>query len=520
MDTLFHRLGGKIKGVIEGFDRIVFKGILNPVCYAAGLQVFLFSRNILNKDYKNWVQNATIAIIRDAEEYSLSHTGIGIQYLSSSKTRKEEVAHEQQKKMGIQNGLIGTWSCVESCNTFKAVYDKGAGYPKIKANQSRCKHIYFYFDHEDYGFMSIRLQTWAPYEIQIAMNGREWLKRSLDKAGVKYVLDGNKFLDIEDYEYAQQLLDSQLDTRWIGMLSSFLPDVFPSMGALLGNEMSYTWTLWQSEWARDYIFHDPQILSSHMNQMLRYAFITGTSDRVLRYMGKPVLANGQPHWKSDPELATRIALWYDGARIRHWVDKNSLKMYNEHNVLRFEFTMNDPKRFWIYRSVDGGDKEIKKFLPMRKGIADIPVRTQICSSRINNFTDHVATFEEDCSVAEILSKVTSPVLSKGKRYRGLDVTGKDLQLLRAVSDPKFFADAITNKQLQAMLGISRWSNGLVGRGLSSRISRHLRLLREHGLIKKLPKQHRYVLTAKGRLLSTALNQFLGARVSDLSKLAA
>jgi hypothetical protein len=520
MDTLFHRFGNKIKGVIEGFDRIVFKGMLNPLCYAAGLQIFLYSRGILNKNYKGWVQEATAAIVRDAEEYSKSRIGLGIQYLSSSRTRKEEVAHDQQTKMDIQSGLIGTWSCVESCNTFKAVYDKSAGFPQIKADQSRCKHIYFYYDHADYGFMSVRLQTWAPYEVQIALNGREWLKRSLDKSGIKYVRDGNKFLDIEDYGKAQQLLNSQLDTRWVDTLSGFMPDAFPSMKALLGDEMSYTWTLWQSEWARDYIFHDPQVLRIHMDQMLRYAFITGTSDRVLRYMGRPVQANGQPHWAADPELISRVGLWYGGARIRHWVDKNSLKMYNEQNVLRFEFTMNEPKRFWIHRTVEGGDSDKKKFLPMRKGIADIPVRTQICSSRINNFTEHVATFEEDLSVGDILSKVSKPVLSNGKRYRGLDVTGKDLALLQAVSDPKFFTDAITNKHLQGLLGKSPWANGLVGRGLSSRISRHLRLLREHGLIKKLSKQHRYSLTAKGRLLATALNQFLGAKISDLSKLAA
>lgn len=59
-----------------------------------------------------------------------------------------------------------------------------------------------------------------------------------------------------------------------------------------------------------------------------------------------------------------------------------------------------------------------------------------------------------------------------------------------------------------------------GRSLSGRIIRHLRLLREHGLIKKLPNQHKYMLTDKGRQLTTALNQFLGAKVCDLAKLVA
>jgi hypothetical protein len=304
------------------------------------------------------------------------------------------------------------------------------------------------------------------------------------------------------------------------MLSGFTKDVFPSMPVLLGERTDYTWTLWQSEWAKDYIFYDPQVLQYHMGQLLRHAFISGTSDRVLRYMGKPVRADGQPHWAANPELISRINLWHDGARIRHWVNKNSLKFYNEQNVLRFEFTMNNPARFRVHRTVSGGSSDVKKFLPMRKGIADIVIRTQVCSNRIKNLTEQVASLEEDVTVGEILSKVTKAVTSGDKRFRGLDVTGKDLPLLQAVADPKYNADAITNKHLQLALGNSPWANGLEGHKLSARIGRHLRLLREHGIIKKLPRQHKYILTAKGRALTTALYQFMGANIRDLSKLAA
>jgi len=304
------------------------------------------------------------------------------------------------------------------------------------------------------------------------------------------------------------------------MLSGFTEGVFPSMPIFFGEKMSYTWTLWQSEWAKDYIFHDPQVLQYHMGQLLRHAFISGTSDRVLRYMGKPVRANDQPHWAANPELMSRVNLWHDGARIRHWVNKNSLKFYNEQNVLRFEFTMNDPAKFRVHRTVTGSESGEKKFLPMRKGIADIVVRTQVCSARIANLTEQVASLEEDVTVGEILSKVTKPITSNGKRHRGLDVTGKAWALLQAVADPKYNADAITNKHLQSALCNLPWANGLEGRKLSARIGRHLRLLREHGINKKLPKQHKYMLTAKGRALTTSLIQFMGANVRDLSKLAA
>lgn len=520
MDTLLHRFGGLIKGVMEGFDRIVFKGTLKPLAYAAGMEAILHSHGVLNKDYKDWILGKSTAIIRDARNFVLDQCGSDIQYLPSSNLRKETLAHQRQLESGIESGLIGVYSCVESCHTFKAVFNKENSYPTLRLVQSRCKYLYFYYDHKDLGFMSVRLQTWAPFSIQIAVNGRQWLRRQLDNAGIPYILEGNKFLHIDDYAAAQTLLEAQLDTRWVELLSGFLTEVFPSMYSFLDEKIRYTWTLWQSEWAKDYVFCDPQSLNHCIEPVLRHMVITGKSDTVMRYMGKPVMKNGQPYPNADPELITRVNQWYDGMRIRHWLDQNSLKCYNEQNVLRFEFTMNDPTKFLIHRRVTGSESQEKKLLRMRKGIADIPVRTQVCSDRIKNFTEQTAALGEEKTVGNIISEVSGPKKTQGKRYRGLEVTGRDLELLREIADPKYSVDAITNKQLRQALAGTAWSRGLEGRALSARISRNLRLLREHGLIKKLPNQHKYMLTGKGRVLTTALNQFLGAKVCDLSNLAA
>jgi hypothetical protein len=69
----------------------------------------------------------------------------------------------------------------------------------------------------------------APYGIQIAINGIKWLRRSLDKEKCKYIyiVKGNKFLYIKDYELAQQLLKKQLDANWKQMLSEFTKEAFP-----------------------------------------------------------------------------------------------------------------------------------------------------------------------------------------------------------------------------------------------------------------------------------------------------
>jgi hypothetical protein len=40
--------------------------------------------------------------------------------------------------------------------------------------------------HPRFGWMYVRLQTWFPFEIQIGINGREWLAQRMDREGMRY----------------------------------------------------------------------------------------------------------------------------------------------------------------------------------------------------------------------------------------------------------------------------------------------------------------------------------------------
>ena len=521
MDTLSGMLGAKVKGILTGFDRIIFKGFLLPIMGAAGMASFLRARHIKNKDFKGYAMAQSQAIVRSAEELSLREYGSGVEYIPSLNTRKESLAHDRQKAKGITEGLIGVWSCVESCNTFRSTFDPAQTYPQLKYAQSKCKHLYFYFDDPVYGFMSARLQTWAPYEIQVALNGREWLRRSLDGAGCKYVLGGNKFLHIDDYGLAQGILDEQPKTLFCDVLNGFLPTVFPAMPEVLGKGLSYHWTLWQSEVAKDYIFNDAGELGGLMDDLMIHAMITGKGERILKYFGSPVRKDGQPRQGTNPEIISRAINWYDGVRVRHWNGSNSVKFYNEHNVLRFEMTMNDPTVFKIHRHAENQDKsEEKRFMPMRKGVADTAARVDISKQVINRFTEHMAAVEQKTRFGEVLSQVTSPITNQGKRIRAIDAFGKDKKLLLAIANPAFDVHAITNKGLQETFRREDWAKGMAGKQLSGRITRQLRMLRAHGLIRKLPNQRKYALTDKGRKLTAAIEAASAASVNALLKMAA
>lgn len=521
MNIFVAKLGDMVKGIITGFDRIVFKGSILPLAHASGAMSFCRAHGIRNKDFKRWAMDQTAVVVDSAQHYAVEHCGRGIQPIVYSKTRKEDLARKRQEELGKDSGLIGVWSAVESCWSYRAQYSAQAGHPLLRKEWMKCKHLYFYFDHPLYGFMNVRLQTWFPYHFQIALNGREWLRRSLQKAGMDFVARGNKFVHIEDYPRAQRLLDRQLDTRWERLLKGFVSDAFPAKHAILGPHLSYYWTLWESEWATDLIFPSPKEIAPMADCLLRHAFMTGTGARVLRYLDRPLKLDGTPRADMPHDVVSRLQDFHDGLRVRHWVDTNSVKAYNELNVFRVEMTMNQPGMFRVHRHTQGELRtKPKRLLPLRKGVADIAIRSRVCQDINNRFMDNLAAAQCDKPVRDILDDVVKPFTKQGRRIRALDPTGKDRALLHALDDPQFCVAGLANRDLRDKLRHANGYKGITEKQLSAKISRQLRLLRDHGLIRKLPRQKRYLVTTKGRELTTALGALLAASVKQLMDIAA
>ncbi len=111
--------------------------------------------------------------------------------------------------------------------------------------------------------------------------------------------------------------------------------------------------------------------------------------------------------------------------------------------------------------------------------------------------DDLATLQDKTPVRTLIDGITQHVIKNGRRCRALDPVGKDRELLLAICDPAFRISGITNKMLRERLPNTPFGAGRTDKQLSAKISRHLRLLRTHGIIRKLPKQNRYQITIKG-----------------------
>jgi hypothetical protein len=350
MKTFLERFGGVVLGVLCGFDRLVFRGKLRQLYSPHGMNVLLATNSILRKEFKAHATAVTEQLLRASLMSRADQEG-RYRYLNSAQTSKDEVARAIAAEHPVAEGLVCVLRCVEPCWTFDL--KNISGQLTVQGEQGKCSQLYHYFVHPQFGWIHVRLQTWFPFEMQVYVNGREWLARTLDRAGLGYRRSDNKFLWVEDWQRAQQLFDQQLQTPWPTVLDELQRQVHPLHPQHLGRmPLAYNWTVHQSEWASDVAFRTPEDLERYYLRWVQHAFLNFDSVQVLRFLGR----SGHLYQTGTAAVQTDLARFYEGIRLKHHVAGNSLKLYNHHNVLRPEVTINHPKGFVVYRTAGGFPK--------------------------------------------------------------------------------------------------------------------------------------------------------------------
>jgi hypothetical protein len=110
------------------------------------------------------------------------------------------------EREGVREGLIALFSCVEPCRTWFARGNRATQKLELKLQWGKCGHLHCHFLHEQPGFLPLRLHTWFPFLLQVCLNGREWLARQLDAAGIAYRREDNCLPWLADLPRAQALM--------------------------------------------------------------------------------------------------------------------------------------------------------------------------------------------------------------------------------------------------------------------------------------------------------------------------
>jgi hypothetical protein len=157
---------------------------------------------------------------------------------------------------------------------------------------------------------------------------------------------------------------------------------------------------------------------------------------------------------------------------------------------------------------------------MRKAVADLHRLAEVSQAANNRYLGALAVVDLPVPVKSLVQDILKPTLLNERRVRAINPWSEnDANLLESVMRGEFTINGFRNRNLrQILFGISQ--DPQEGKKRSAQISRKLRMLRAHGIIKKVAHTHRYHVTEKGRSIISALMAARNANANQLTKLAA
>lgn len=513
MDSFLQRHGSAVIGCLSGWDRLRFRGTLRMLANVVGLFRFLCYRGQKLKTFGDYSHTLS-QTVRAASLLTAQQAGRPVVHLTGPSICKEDQARQIAKRDGIREGLIGVLTAIEPCWSYNIQSD-GKGKLELIHAYRKCQHLYHYLIHPQFGFMHMRLQTWLPFNLSVCINGREWLSRQMDAAGVDYRRVDNCFTHIADLKQAQGLLDQQIRFDYARTLAALAATVNPAHTSIVGNyDIPYYWSLDESEWASDVMFRSPAALQALYPSLTRHAIETFGAPSVMRFLSRPVTASGKVNGNFAGQVLSEHQRRPEGVCVKHRINRNSIKMYDKAgSVLRTETTLNNMRDFKAPRRIKG--KTV--YRAMRKGVADMPRRARVSQASNKRYLQALAAVSTPTPLKTLTEKISEPVKWKGQRVRGLNLLGaQDAALLAAIGRGEFVINGFRNRDLQGLLFAQTTQDPKEQRRRSGQVTRKLRMLRAHGLAHKVPHTHRYQVSDKGRQLIAALH---AAREADTRKLA-
>jgi hypothetical protein len=517
--AFLNRFGHSITGVLSGFDRLRLRGTLRHLFQPTVMEAYLNACRILIKDFGTFAQGLT-ARLKAAAYAAAEQARRPFRYLPSSQTSKEELARQIARTDGISSGLIAIFSALENCLSYSVRGDRRTKHIHLVLEPRKCLHLYHYFLHEELGLCHLRVQTWFPFTVDVCLNGREWLARQMDAAGLAYRQRNNCFVWVQDAARAQALLEEQLRTDWPRLLGQLLEQAHPLHREIcrpIGQ--TYYWTASASEYATDLLFRDAAGLAALYPRLVHHGLRTFASPDVMRFLGhKTPTTSGRVQGKFAGEIISDLKHRPEGIRVKHSVNSNSVKMYDkEGSVLRIETTINRTEDFRVYRAKQGDPEGPKSWRPLQRSVGELWRRAQVSATANGRYLEALASVADKTPAGEASAGVCRAVVRDGRRHRALNPwSQKDAALLAAVSRGEYAINGLRNRDVRRQFW-AKAGNAEQERRRAATVTRQLRLLRAHGLLRKVSGTHRYVVTENGRKIITAL---LAARQADVEQLTA
>lgn len=410
--------------------------------------------------------------------------------------RKDEVAARLRRKFTASEGVVFIGVAQEQVQGFKAHRETQGR--RVRFQFSRqwvfVKVYYFYIHDAEFGPGFIKIATYAPYPVKVCLNGHEWAKQQLRRAGVAFESLDNGFLSCTDPARLQvlceQLAPEQIQAffdKWVARLP------WPLTVADRAAGYHHRLSIWQMEVSRTQVFAHPLQGRAFFEQVIRENLDLGRPDRVQLIFGRQIRRN------TPSRFCTRVVQSGVQPNVHLTYKHSGVKQYFKANrALRTETTIDNPRDFNV-------GKDLSNWTFLRK-----------LGTLINDRLLECERVSQDCLLSsDSFARVSEPTTTEaGQRAPGLRfgqprAMALFAALTRFLPSLQGFRNAELRQTVQALLNLEPEAY------TASQMSYDLRRLRLKGVIARVAGTHRYILTTYGRRVAYLMTK-LHHRIFDVA----
>ena len=402
--------------------------------------------------------------------------------------RKEDLAKEYLAEFTGKEGVLFVGKAQEKAKVVRTQrrYNErtGAPYAWLYASTAMVNQYYFYCVDRDFGPFFIKFCSYFPYNGKVCLNGHEFVKRQLEKRGIAYEPLDNGILSCADPKRLERIsksLTAEKINAFVRKWFRRLPHPFPPNDRKAG--FLYEISILQAEFSLTQVLDRPLSGRVLFEQIIRENLDLGRPDHVQLIFDRRIMRRTQARFR------TRVIT--EGVIPSLHVDFKSSKIkqyHKEGRALRTETVINNTYDFAIGRKLHN--------LPELQEVGFSANRRLLGVQRISY----------DCSIGEDnFQRIARPAVVGKQRASGLRFGDHRVQaLLMALVLFRLLPRGFTNRDLRQevapLLGLDQASM------TQGKMTYDLRRLRLHGLIERVPKSNRYMVTDFGLRASAFLTR--------------
>lgn len=467
---------------IESIDRMYLNAIVPRLQIVEGALRFIRQQRGAQVASTNAVEPMTRKFVEAIEEFVRQHQ---IPLVSFQKgQRKEELAAQMRARFPQRDGVVFVGKAQEKCTVYRTEKRHNPktkrAYAWIVKATALVNHYYFYCVDENFGPFFLKFCSYFPYNAKLCLNGHEYAKQQLQRHQIPYQALDNGIRSCAHPQRLQQICDALSAAKIDALLRKWLrrlPHPFPPADRAAGYR--YQLSIWQIELSLTQVLDRPVSGRIFFEQVIRENLDLGRPKQMQLIFDRRITKATPGPFRTrviTDGVIPSLHIDYKGTRIKQY--------HKEGQALRTETTINNTRDFYIGKSLHN--------LPALRKIG----------FQANRRVLEVQTITHDSIVAEeTLQQLQRPRTVQGQRASALRFADPTVQALwNAVLMFDLLPAGFSNRQLRPHLAqlLGQPEENLT----QGRMSYHLRRLRLHGLIQRVPKSHRYRLTDFG--LRTAI----------------